>query len=419
MPNPDARPSVDTRYSRIAALADATLHAARALGALRLTPGEILRRAEDLTGLTDRDLAGIAAPLQHLCDDFAAHPPTDLGAAIVHETLVQGMVSRRRLQVAFDTSPMRPSRPPIVLVGWYRTGTTFLQQLLAALPGYDFVPMYRLAEPVPSVTGPPEREPVMRTLADLWSRTRAELGSVGMNVIAPELSALHPVQATGAEECWFLHLSHLAADGLRIAWRVPRYARWLDAHDRHPVYRTWARAAALLERDLGHGLVLKDPAHMGNLDALVAAMPEARLVWTHRPPARALASYGSLVATQRRIVYGAWDRYRVGDTVLDAAERNLRDGLDARSRLPDDAIFDVDQRELRADPVGVVERLADHHGLPFDARAVEDRARTLNAQPRRPHRHHLSHWGLDEAKIARRLAFYLDDPRTPRWTGST
>jgi hypothetical protein len=392
-------------HSPLATVIDRAIGAARSLGALQLTPENVLRTAESLTGLHDRNQPEIMAPLQAICDDFAEVPPTDLGAAIVHATLVQGMVSRRRLQRVFDSSPTRTVYPPIVLVGWYRTGTTYLQQLLAALPHYGFVPMYRLAEPVPSLQGGGYDPAPLRWVSEWLSRARFELGTASMSMLAPELNVLHKVTATGAEECWLLTIAHLISEGVAFHWKVPRYDRWLLDVDRQPVYRTWARAAAYLERELGHGLVLKDPAHMRALPELVRAMPNAKLVWTHRDPAKSIASFCGLSASQRRLVYGGYDGAELGENALTRAERYFRSGLEARENLPSSQIIDVKQDEIRRAPVACVERICDHFGLPFDAVRIEARVRELAESEGGAHSS-LDTWGLTPTQVHSRLSFY-------------
>lgn len=412
-PSTSASPSIVTppsgAYSSLARLANGVVHALRSVGSMRLEPEPLLRLAHGMTGLDDRDLGAIVEPLTLLCDDLRASGPTDLGAAVVHTTLLQGLINRRRVQHALAGAQPRPLMPPIVLVGWYRTGTTYLQQLMSALPGYDFVPMYRLAEPVVGQGLASDSPWLLHQASDIWARARYQLGTAAWGMLVPELEATHPVSATGAEECWFLHLMHLQAEGLALHWDVPNYYAWLKRSDRHAVYRTWVHAAALLERELGHGLVLKDPAHMAAIPVIREVLPEARLVWTHRDPVKALASFGTLSAGNRQIVYGRYDTAEVGAMLLDRAGRFFDAGVAARAGIPQNRLADVADRALRRDPVGEVERICAQLELPFDRAAITARAAELAQRDSHQHVVTIDHWGLRPEQVYERLAAY---PRT-------
>ncbi|MCA9494990.1 MAG: sulfotransferase, partial [Myxococcales bacterium] len=207
-----------------------------------------------MSALDDATLAGLEA----LRADLVDHPPSLLGRLGIRATVADALASRRRLDAVVG-SDVRPRVPPIVVVGWYRSGTTLMQHLLSALPGYGHVPMHRLQWPV-------------RRRSSRW---RAALGVAAARRVVPGLFDLHPVDANGPEECWMLLATHLVVDGMAMHWTLPRFAGWLDRVDRRPAYLAWGRAAGWLERELGHGLVLKDPAHLLGLPALVEAVPDA------------------------------------------------------------------------------------------------------------------------------------------------
>lgn len=332
-----------------------------------------------MTDLDDTTLAGLEA----LRADLAAHPPTLVGRLGIRATVADALASRRRLDAVVGAD-IRPRVPPLVVVGWYRTGTTLLQHLLSTLPGYGHVPMHRLQWPV-------------RRRSSRW---RAALGVAAARRMVPGLFDLHPVDADGPEECWMLLATHLVVDGMAIHWTLPRFAIWLEDVDRRPAYQAWARAAGWLERDLGHGLVLKDPAHLLGLPALLEAVPDARFVWTHRDPVAAVASCAALTAVQHRAAYGVDDPHRAGRAALDAHRRYVSRGERDRGLLPADRVVDVDFDALTSDPVGTARRVADVFGLRADDGALRA---TLAAMPTpRGPRPPLEAWGLSESEVRAR-----------------
>ncbi len=369
------RPTVQPGgYPLAARWADRLLRPLRRTGALDLSASAL----QEAAGLSPADRRATAEPLALLARDLAETPPTALGAAVIRTAVVGGLLSRRRLGAL---SGGRPSRP-VVLVGWYRTGTSYLHDLLSALPGYGHVPMHRMLEPV--------RRP--------GSRLRAELGSRLVHALAPEQKVVHPVRATGPEECWLWLASHLIVDGWAMHWTLPRFEAWLATVDRGPAYQTWATAAAHLQTELGHRLVLKDPAHLLALPQILSVAPDARFVWTHREPATCIASHASLTAIQHRSVYGRFDGRRAGRVCVDRFTAYTRAGEAARGCIPAAQLFDLPYERLRADPVEAVRALCAALELPFDAAAISQRAEVLS-RPRPPHHYSLEQWGLRPAEV--------------------
>lgn len=374
-------------------IANPTLAVLRALGAFELTPEAIDAAATRQSGREDDSFEDVAEPLTLICQDLRAHRPTQLGSMVAFTILVEGMVRRRRIQ-ALSERYVRPQTPPVIIVGWYRTGTTFLHSLLKSLPGYDFIPAYRLADPVPS----------------MFSAARMMIGARAMNFLAPEIPVLHRVRWNSPEECWQTMVQELLMDGFTVHWELPRLRRWLKQVDRSRAYSTWARTLHFLEEDLGHALVLKDPAHMLGLPALIDAVPNARVIWTHRDPLDALGSYGSLAAAQHRLVYEKHAPKRAGRMILNEMERSLTTGLRDRHVIPDEQLVDVAYPELIGDTTGCVERMCDQFGLEFDGDAVRARIETLRQKresgPR--HRYSLAQWHLTPEQVRERLHFYSE-----------
>ena len=81
-----------------------------------------------------------------------------------------------------------------------------------------------------------------------------------------------------------------------------------------------------------------------------------------------------------------------------------------RRRLGPDRFFDVDQREIAADSVGVAHRIAGHFGFALSDTALAAMRRFRDANPRGRHGEHAyrpEDYGLSAAAIRDRFADYL------------
>ena len=109
---------------------------------------------------------------------------------------------------------------------------------------------------------------------------------------APELFAIHPTYVHEAEEeivfladAFLSHIPEATCD-------VPVYRSWVDTQDFGPAYRWLHRMLQLLQwqkRRRGEPVrpfVLKTPADLGYLEALLAEFPDAHVVHSHRTRSR-------------------------------------------------------------------------------------------------------------------------------------
>jgi hypothetical protein len=167
-----------------------------------------------------------------------------------------------------------------------------------------------------------------------------------------------------------------------VQYDVPTYNRWLlDDADLAPAYR-WHRTFLehLQSGHMAERWLLKSPAHLWHLGALLAEYPDAVVIQTHRDPLKVIASVSALAAHLRRMASdapslpAAAEQYR--HDIFDGLER----GLTARRRgvLPTAQVVDVQFTDFVADPFATIAALYDRLGLTLSAEA-EARMRTFLA----------------------------------------
>ncbi len=358
------------------------------------------------TGRTDLGPAAEYRPaLEVVLDglDRAPHLST-VGRMLVNSRLQASLTHRANREDWKARAPERfatPVRKPLIIVGLPRTGTTFLHHLLASAPDARTLPMWQVARPFPPPTGPDTRR---ADNAKLVRRMRQTL---------PEFATKHDTGNDAPEEC--MHVMNLAF----FAWTywsmsgLPGYREWWWQADPTPAYRVWSDVLRF-EQSVNPSprFVLKSPSHTAHLDALLAAEPDARLVFTHRDPRSVVPSFASLLRTMRRTVFlrEHLDLPALGTEVLDQLGRTADRARELRRTLPADRIVDVPFDELRQDPIAVVERVHRHFDLPWDdtTRATIDNAARSKADRKASgHRYTAEEFGLRGDAIAERIPSLL------------
>ena len=251
-----------------------------------------------------------------------------------------------------------PIRRPVFVVGFPRTGTTLLQNLLAQEPGARALPFWELTNPTP-LHADPARDASLR-------RRRAAADLRMATVAAPEMPIVHDVSVDTAEECWALMANTFSVLNYDLAHGAHAFGDWLLDQDLTWAYREYRRMLQIaLHRASANTLVLKCPEHLWFLDALLRVFPDACVVWTHRDPVRSVASYCSMVTLSRRLDFGTVDPPALGAHI----ERRFAQGIDralaVRATADPARFLDVRFEDLTADPAGTVRAIREHFDLPL------------------------------------------------------
>lgn len=297
----------------------------------------------------------------------------------------------------FDTE----LRPPIVVLGLPRTGTTFLHRLLAAAPDTRVLTAWEVADPWPPLSGPDHRRQHLRVPAAIAERA------------LPDLFTKHATGLDAPEECMHLMAQAVFWWNLWAMYGGPTYKRFLHATPPTAAYRAWGDVLRFYQSQDSRRFVLKSPSHVGHLNTLLAEVPSARIVWTHRDPVESVPSFASLVRTLREVgtVPSLHTSEAVGPDVLDHLGQVADRAVAHRHCIPSTQLVDVTLKQLRTEPLAVVERIHTAFGLPWDG-DTERRVRAVVAQREArkrtvaPHAYSAADFGLTDAAVRERFSAY-------------
>lgn len=320
--------------------------------------------------------------------------------------IIMALNRRRQLSRLLARAPELRERQivaPIFILGFPRTGTTLLHNLLAADPRSRAVRLWEMREPFA-----PDDRPGFD--GEAWSRsvisTTEQVIAAGYKM-SPRLADIHPLRATWPDECSWLFRNSFMSLVFGFSHYVPSYVEWLLAQDMLPAYAYFKlQLQAITHQRGGAPLVLKDPCHLWHLDALLQVFPDARVIQLHRPPEQVVGSFASLCQALHE--GGATPRpsAEIGRYAVEMLARGLERSDAVRATLAPDRILDVDYRELVGDPISTLQRIYCRFGLEFESQA-RDAATSWLAENRGlsgRHRYELHEFGLDASTVERRFA---------------
>jgi LPS sulfotransferase NodH len=292
---------------------------------------------------------------------------------------------------------------PLLVMGLARTGTTALHKLLAADPHAQALEYWLGC--APDVRPPREEWPSHPG----YRAAAAELQRIYAH--SPQIESIHSMQPGEADECRLLFMQDFLSHTFSFNATIPSYESWLFEHDMRASYLRYRDNLRLIgAREPGKRWTLKNSSHLWAMEALLEAIPDCRLVQTHRNPVEFIASISSLVYHMRRISEPEIRKEAVGRQQLDAWARILEMNMISRKRLPN-RVFDIHFETFSRDPIGTLRRIYEHFDLLWTLE-TERNVRAWAEQNRKDqhgaHRYSALEYGIREDEIVERFRDYIE-----------
>jgi hypothetical protein len=376
------------------------------------TPEELVQAAVEATGLDDFGEPTWREGMELYVADLAASAQlNEIGVGVARDGVVGDLSTRLRLiQWRKDHPAVAEQRivAPIIIVGLPRTGTSILHDLMAQDPSMRAPLSWEVERPVPA--------PRTDTFATDPRIAEAQAGFDLVDSIIPGFTAFHELGAQLAQEDVRMWTSEFRSMQLSLQFEVPEYNRWLlHEADMAPAYRWHHRFLQHLQSEhMADRWLLKSPAHLWQLDVLLAEYPDAIVIQNHRDPLKVIASISALGASLREMTTDAFEVERLaaqyGDDIvvgLDRAMEVRRSGAFASGQ-----VIDVRYQDFREDLLGTVAQLYDALGLELTDQTVARMQAHLDAHPgdaaNSLKRYSFDQTGLDEATLRERTREYQE-----------
>ncbi len=375
-----------------------------------LVDDELIAEARRAAELDDFGSDGFRDGLSEYCSSVSSEAElNDLGTVAIRTNIVGSLVNRLRIVDWASTHPDVADEQivaPLVVIGMFRAGTTFLSYLLEQDARNRALLRWEAADSVP----PP-------TPSDHRSGPRVEASRFGndtLELINPRLRAIHHEEPDGPTEC----ITLMSQDFKSLSWEaisnVPSYSRWLLGTDQRSAYEYHHLALRVLQHGGVRGRwTLKSPHHALALDALTAEYPDAQLVLVHRDPVELCASVCSLISTLSGTFSDVDHRAYVAEHWVAMLDVSIRRINAFRAAHPEHPIVDIHYDDLVTEPVATVESIYDAcaGSMALDAPARDAMAAYAAAHPKNAlgvHDYDLAEFGLDAGLLAARFSGYVD-----------
>jgi sulfotransferase family protein len=382
------------------------------VNAQRFQPDRLVEQACDLAGSDDfGDDDTWRDGLTRLCDGLACEARlNDLGVEIAVLDIVRPLTSRLQIVKWRKENPAVAAQPvtrPIFIVGQPRTGTTILFDLLAQDPA--------LRPPLTWEVDNPWPLPRPETYCTDPRIAEAQASIEISEQIVPGLLAFHPMGALVGQECVRITAGQFCSMIFSVQYRLPSYSRWLLYEaDHRPAYAYHRMFLQHLQSGVTGQWLLKSPAHLWQLDALVAEYPDALIVQTHRDPLNVISSISALTHHLRHL---ASDESSITECAAQSREEivvGLERGMKLRDSLAQ-CVIDVQFADFIRDPFATIRSLYAELGRELDPVAEQNMRTFLAAHPGDGggSRYTWADTGLDAGEVREQVSAYQQRYEVP------
>jgi hypothetical protein len=225
---------------------------------------------------------------------------TPFGRILTRSDFIIYLEARLRITEEYKKHPEIEDeviKEPVFIIGFGRSGTTILQEVLSHDPQFRSVQKWESLFPVPAPEGG-------TYMSDPRIQKAQELSDV-VHAASPEWATMHAWAGNlPVEDIEFTYPAFLS-EVWATAFQVPSYEKYFSEQDVSEHFEWHKRTLKLLQwKYKGKHWLLKNPTHLPRIPQLLEAYPDAKIIFTHRDP---IASGDSVVNVLGVILYWRTD----------------------------------------------------------------------------------------------------------------
>jgi hypothetical protein len=294
---------------------------------------------------------------------------------------------------------------PVVITGVPRTGTTALHRLMAVDPRFQGLQTWLLDSPMP--------RPPIETWKDYPQFQKSVTTLETQNAAAPGKRASHYRAAEEVHECCMVLRHSFVSNLWNCSWSAATYDTWWQCQSEAAAYQHYYRCVQLIGSNDPHTRwLLKNPGHIDNLDLLFAIYPDAKVIQTHRDPAKALPSLVSVLMQLNSLIEVERHEQRAEIMLTREAARwsSAVRKADRVRKLHLNNVLDVIHADFHRTPMEVLNRIYAFIGMDITPELRTAFARRIEEKPELSHgahRYNITDYGLTEAEVREPFDDYI------------
>ena len=375
----------------------------------KLDAGSIIQKAAKDAGYQGKVPSELVIGLEQLVQSINKESRINaFGSIALKGLLKRTLTSRLRVEQVLKNNPtisQAKITSPVFIIGMPRTGTTILHSLLHEDLHHRSPLAWEclLPSPVP--------EPATFHDNPQLNMVKKEFGQLFK--LVPDFQKKHHMTAESPQEC--IGITALDFNSFQTCAQVyiPSYLQWFsEVSDQHQTMRFHRRFLQYLESGgvRSERWLLKTPVHMMRLSALFDVYPDAKVIMTHRDPAKVVPSAASLISSVRSLYSDYEDPARSGKEQLDFWKMSFDRFMADRAQLnKEDQIIDIHFNDFVQDQMVCVDKIYSYFGWSLDDTSRSKMKSFLASNPKGKHGSHeycLEDFNLTQDQVSKEFKDY-------------
>jgi hypothetical protein len=305
---------------------------------------------------------------------------------------------------------------PVDVVALPRSGSTHLENLLAADRRLRHLPVYLASQPAPR----PDEQVGPEGVDPRWIRAEDRWRVLRQNEIMAAMHEHSPDHACGENE---LQISDFASYQWEWMANVPGFRDYYLSSDQTPHYVYMRDALKAIEWQFPgeERWMLKSNQHSEQLGPLLNAYPDAIVVMIHRDPVATLQSLLTMRGLALKVSQKIPDIDSHVDYWTKRVESMLRSYIRDRHLVPDGQLVEVMFDDIVSDDVKAAATVFERAGLAVTRECLSDLNSYMSSHPRGKNGRVVydlqGDFGVNADELRERFAFYTDEFRIRPETG--
>ena len=330
------------------------------------------------------------------------------GSIALKGLLKRTLTSRLKVEQSLHDNPdilQSKITAPVFIIGMPRTGTTILHSLLHEDVNHRSPLAWEclLPSPVP--------EPSTFSDNPQLNTIKKEFGQLFK--LVPDFQKKHHMTAESPQEC--IGITALDFNSFQTCAQVyiPSYLKWFaEESDQLQTMRFHRRFLQYLESGgvRSERWLLKTPVHMMRLSALFEVYPDAKIIMTHRDPAKVVPSAASLISSVRSLYSDYEDPARSGVEQLDFWKMSFDRFMADRAQLnKENQILDLHFNDFVQDQMACVDKIYSYFDWSLDDASRSKMKDFLASNPKGKHGSHeycLEDFDLTQSQVSEEFKEY-------------
>lgn len=273
----------------------------------------------------------------------------------LYAMLISSIITPFRLQEHFKTNKKiqqtQIKKDPIFILGHWRSGTTYLHNVLSQDPQFGFCSTFHTTVPGAFITGEKQLKPIVA--ASIPSKRPMDNAALAPDLPQEEEYGIANISPYGYYNGWVFPKNMTTYNSyVPIGNQAPkRKHEWMQTYD------FFIKKLTYLHK--GKQLLLKNPAHTARLDVLPEMYPQAKFINIHRNPYDVFYSMQKFmrIILPKYCVQAPLSIEEMQDQILSMYKILYTTYIKQKETIPKESLIEIRYEDFIKDPQPYIERI--------------------------------------------------------------